>query len=151
MKKKKKEGGYFLLSGEWEWLVMCLSGETWIFSTLLIHLSILFHKEDRYYIETSPLICSANQNTETPLFKKVAGYFYTPGKLQKTKEALVQMFSCEFCEIFKNTFLTGHLQATTSVKMLLYSCYHFDWSKLINSLSLFPTQMKINSKYGQSF
>ena len=25
------------------------------------------------------------------------------------------VFSCEFCEIFKNTFLTEHLRATVSV------------------------------------
>ena len=30
-------------------------------------------------------------------------------------EAVAQVFSCEFCEISKNTFLTEHLQATASV------------------------------------
>ena len=30
------------------------------------------------------------------------------------KEALAQVFSCEFCEIFKNTFFTEHLRTTTS-------------------------------------
>ena len=30
------------------------------------------------------------------------------------KEALAQVFSCELCEILKNTFLTEHLWATTS-------------------------------------
>ena len=30
------------------------------------------------------------------------------------KETLAQVFSCEFCEIFKNTFFTGHLWATAS-------------------------------------
>ena len=30
------------------------------------------------------------------------------------KEALAQAFSCEFCEIFKNTFFTDHLWATAS-------------------------------------
>ena len=39
-------------------------------------------------------------------------------KLQATvcnfikKETLVQVFSCEFCEIPKNTFFTEHLRAT---------------------------------------
>ena len=28
------------------------------------------------------------------------------------KEALAQVFSCEFCEIFKNTFFTEHLRMT---------------------------------------
>ena len=32
------------------------------------------------------------------------------------KEALAPMFSCEFCEISKNTFFTEHLRATASVK-----------------------------------
>ena len=31
------------------------------------------------------------------------------------KETLAQVFSCEFCEISKNTFFTGHLWATASV------------------------------------
>ena len=30
------------------------------------------------------------------------------------KETLVQLFSCKFCEIFKNTFFTEHLRTTTS-------------------------------------
>ena len=30
------------------------------------------------------------------------------------EEILAQMFSCEFCEIFKNTFFTEHLWATAS-------------------------------------
>ena len=31
------------------------------------------------------------------------------------KEALMQVFSCEFCEISKNIFLTEHLWTTASV------------------------------------
>ena len=31
------------------------------------------------------------------------------------KETLAQVFSCEFCEISKNTFFTEKLRATTSV------------------------------------
>ena len=31
------------------------------------------------------------------------------------KETLVQMFTCEFCETFKNTFFTEHLWTTASV------------------------------------
>ena len=30
------------------------------------------------------------------------------------KETLAQVFSCEFCQIFKNTFVTEHLSATAS-------------------------------------
>ena len=32
------------------------------------------------------------------------------------KETLAQMFSCEFCEISKNNFLTKHLRTTASGK-----------------------------------
>ena len=31
------------------------------------------------------------------------------------KETLAQVCSCEFCEIFNNSFLTEHLQETSSV------------------------------------
>ena len=30
------------------------------------------------------------------------------------------MFSCEFCEIFKNTFFTEHLRATASEASLVF-------------------------------
>ena len=39
------------------------------------------------------------------------------------KETLSQVFSCEFCEIYKNTFFTGHLWTTASefvTKMLIF-------------------------------
>ena len=42
-------------------------------------------------------------------FNKVAG---RPATLLKKR--LAQVFFCEFCEISKNTFLTEHLQTTTS-------------------------------------
>ena len=34
------------------------------------------------------------------------------------KEILTQVFSCEFCEIFKITFFTEHLWTTSSVEQL---------------------------------
>ena len=34
------------------------------------------------------------------------------------KEFLAQMFSCEFCEISKNTFVTEHLRTTTAENLL---------------------------------
>ena len=37
-------------------------------------------------------------------------------KLQK-KEALAQVFSCEFCDISKNTFFTEHIRTTASVQI----------------------------------
>ena len=47
-----------------------------------------------------------------PLFNKVAGL--RPATLLINNETLVQVFSCEFCEMFKNTFFTEHLWATAS-------------------------------------
>ena len=43
------------------------------------------------------------------------------------KKTLVQVFSCEFCEIFTKNFFTEHLWATTSglVKPCLNSDLHF--------------------------
>ena len=40
------------------------------------------------------------------------------------KETLAQVFSCEFCEISKNAFLTEHLQTAASVNIPkeMYSC-----------------------------
>ena len=44
-------------------------------------------------------------------FNNVAGL--RPVKLLK-KEILTQAFSCEFCEIFKNTIFTAHFRETAS-------------------------------------
>ena len=48
-------------------------------------------------------------------FNKVAGLACNFIK----KETLAQVFSCEFCEISKNTFFTEHLWTTASDKMPL--------------------------------
>ena len=39
------------------------------------------------------------------------------------KETLVQVFSCEFCKIFKNTFYTEHLWTTASALLKLLTDY----------------------------
>ena len=44
-------------------------------------------------------------------FNKVAGL--------RPAETLVQLFACEFCEIFWNTFFTEHLCSTASVRVLV--------------------------------
>ena len=33
---------------------------------------------------------------------------------------MIQVFSCEFCEIFKDTFSTEHLRTTISVQFTMY-------------------------------
>ena len=35
------------------------------------------------------------------------------------KETVTQVFSCEFCEIFKNTFFREQLRATASKRLFL--------------------------------
>ena len=47
-------------------------------------------------------------------FNKVAGLRPEACNFIK-KETLAQVFSCEFCEISKNTFFTEHLWTTASV------------------------------------
>ena len=47
-------------------------------------------------------------------FNKVAG-LSPESCIFIREETLTQVFSCEFCEIFKNSFLTEHLQVTASV------------------------------------
>ena len=39
--------------------------------------------------------------------------------ITKNKETPVQVFSCEFCEIFKNNFFVEHLWATASKNIFL--------------------------------
>ena len=53
-------------------------------------------------------------------FNKVAGLrplLKRPTLLKK--KTLTQLFSCEFCEIFKNTYCTEHLWTSASVKKFL--------------------------------
>ena len=45
--------------------------------------------------------------------KKIAGWDAEAWNFMK-KETLTQVFSCEFCEIYKNTFFTEHLRAIAS-------------------------------------
>ena len=56
-----------------------------------------------------------------------------PATLLK-KETLAQVFSCEFCEISKNTFFTEHLWATASV--LISIAENFPWLGLRFGLGL---------------
>ena len=42
------------------------------------------------------------------------------------KETLAQVFSCEFCEISKNTYSTEHIQTTASI-LLFYLSFRLHW------------------------
>ena len=47
--------------------------------------------------------------------------------LRPKLQTLLQEFSCEFCEIYKNTFFTEHLWATASVSNVI-----FCWQKWLS-------------------
>ena len=51
---------------------------------------------------------SLEKSLPEPFFNKVAGCNFIK------KEALAQVFSCGFCEMFKNTFFTEHSRTTAS-------------------------------------
>ena len=58
---------------------------------------------------------NSKKNTCASLFSnKVAKNSYSNFLNKVEKQILAQVFSCEFCEIFKNTFFTEHLWATIS-------------------------------------
>ena len=59
------------------------------------------------------------------------------------KEAMAQVFSCEFCQISKNTFFTEHLWATTSG---FRYCFRRIYIKLLTSVVEIKKQ-----KYWQLF
>ena len=56
-------------------------------------------------------------------FEKVAGL--------RKKETLTRVFSCEFCEIFKNTFFTEHIRAALSMRKIIWLTK--EWSFLVAS------------------
>ena len=61
----------------------------------------------------------ANDKYEVVKRKPVVGYDSRRGQVCNLikKEALAQVLSCEFCEIFKNTFFTEHLWTTASMTL----------------------------------
>ena len=75
------------------------------------------------------------------IFNKVADWACNVIK----KETLAQVFSCEFCEISKNTFFTDHVRATASVfstlffnaLILLFSFVVFIWMWFSNVIYWF--------------
>ena len=55
------------------------------------------------------------------------------GKAEPTtlnKESLMQVFSCEFCEISENTFFTEHLRTTASEKKIENNTDESDFSEI---------------------
>ena len=62
---------------------------------------------------------SLKQNTENEQYRNIKEAVLENDEPEACnfikKEALAQVFSCEFCEISKNTFFTEHLMTTASL------------------------------------
>ena len=78
---------------------------------LIFSIGNYYNKKDIRIFCFSKRLCWQMINT------KVVGYDSRRGQPYSLikKEALAQVFSCEFCEIFKNTFFTEHLWTTVSM------------------------------------
>ena len=62
-------------------------------------------------------MCSIKKDV-LKIFTKFTGKHLCQSPFIK-KETLAQMFSCEFCEISKNTIYTAHLWRTASVYIIV--------------------------------
>ena len=58
------------------------------------------------------------------LFKKLQTF--RSGTLLK-RDFIKKVFSCEYCEIFKNTYFEEHLQTTTCAILIELRCKSYDW------------------------
>ena len=95
--------------------------DTFSFNSLLASNSILFYSKDTEVATRGVL-----QN-----FTKFTGKHLCQSLFIK-KETLAQVFSCEFCKIFKNTFSTEHLWMTTSEDNYIKAAYDYQMtSKMI--------------------
>ena len=110
------------------------------------HLSNLsLTKEIRlYWFSRSELLCEKSvknsQNSEENTCARVS--FLTSSFIKK--EALTKVFSCEFCDIFKNTLFTEHFWVTASGYLTRF-WFHF-WSvqsSKSQSLQVFPCSFHV--------
>ena len=81
---------------------------------------VIFAKNGVYF-------CVLTEAATGGVLWKVFWKFYkihrkTPVPESLLKKRLAQVFSCEFCEISKNTFFTEHLRVTASA-LFLFTCY----------------------------
>ena len=85
-------------------------------------------------------------------FRKIQVWVYNFVK----KEALAQVFSCKFCEIFKSTFSTEHLWMNASVisykKLIVYiipplNGFFNYFFRRFNSFSIHRTNFVVSCEY----
>ena len=110
------------------------------------HLSNLSLTEEirLYWFSRSELLCEKSvknsQNSEENTCARVS--FLTCSFIKK--EALTKVFSCEFCDIFKNTLFTEHFWVTASGYLTRF-WFHF-WSvqsSKSQSLQVFPCSFHV--------
>ena len=84
---------------------------------LVLHINVFFKyrsSHQRSYIQKGVLKFFANSQENTCV--GVPFLSFQPQVYDFIKrDTLIQMFSCKFCEIFKNTFFTGYLRETSFV------------------------------------
>ena len=82
------------------------------------------------HIQTQPpeVLCKERCSLE---FRKIHTKTHVPEACNFIKKVwLVQVFSCEFCEISKSSFFTEHLWMTASACCLIYTStiwYWYEW------------------------
>ena len=76
-------------------------------------------KHNEKTVNEEDLMKVCNRNSRSRMFCKISvltnSQENTCIEVSFLKETPTQKFSCEFCEIFKNTFLREHLRTTASV------------------------------------
>ena len=104
--------------------------------------------QQKYYLKKGALknfVKFAGKHLCQALFlNKVAGLRLDASNFIK-KETLAQVFSCEFCEIFKNTYFTEHLRMTASGGGMWWN--HFVVSTGKNCASLSKVLLKFQTNF----
>ena len=63
------------------------------------------------------------------------------------KETLAQLFSCEFCEISKDTFFTEHLLPTASEMLERQFCNYTLWTFYLKFYTIFTKTSLLDSEF----
>ena len=85
------------------------------------------------------IICVRNSGCATLLKKRIGNFFIR-------KETPAEVLSCEFWEIFQNTFFIEHLRATTSINNLM-DCSRAIVTARADVDYLFPTSRHIHATH----
>ena len=71
------------------------------------------------------------------IFNKIAGLRPATSLKKEALASLAQLFSCEFCEIFKNTFFIEHLRkAASKTKFFSFSPFFLEFWKILVKLKV---------------